>query len=233
LTTAKTGKLKLIFEKQVLHYFLLAVLLIGVFITSRIEGFLAGSFLNISTPVWFYSAIIVAVVHQVYVWFCWRMQLHFSLITNKFGHRGFIYYSIGFMVLFVLRFIAVIMLAISNMNTLQVSRLLLNILAIIIAIPVVYLLYSLIRYFTVERALGIDHFDLSYGEKPFVKKGIFKYTDNGMYFFGLLVFWIPGLLCASQAALLMALFDQMYVWVHYYTTEKPDFKRIYGPSTGA
>jgi hypothetical protein len=135
------------------------------------------------------------------------------------------------MVLFVLRFVAVIMLAISNMNTLNAGQWLLNILAIIIAIPVVYLLYSLIRYFTIERALGIDHFDPSYGEKPFVKKGIFKYTDNGMYFFGLLAFWIPGLLCASQAALLMALFDQTYVWVHYYTTEKPDFKRIYGSST--
>ena len=224
----KIGKLKLIFEKQVLHYFLLAVLLTGVFIVSRIDGFMSGRFLNISTPVWFYSAIVIAVVHQVYVWFCWRMQLHFSLITNKYGHRGFIYYSIGFMVLFVLRFVAVAMLAISNINTLNASQLLLNILALIIAIPVLYLLYSVIRYFTIERALGIDHFDLSYGKKPFVKKGIFKYTDNGMYFFGLLAFWIPGLLCSSGAALLLALFNHLYVWVHYYTTEKPDFKRIYG-----
>ncbi|MEJ2739904.1 MAG: hypothetical protein P8105_08785, partial [Dehalococcoidia bacterium] len=62
----KIGKLKLIFEKQVLHYFLLAVLLTGVFIVSRIDGFMSGRFLNISTPVWFYSAIVIAVVHQVY-----------------------------------------------------------------------------------------------------------------------------------------------------------------------
>jgi hypothetical protein len=233
LPTIKTGKLKLIFEKQLLHYFLLAVLLTGVYIASRIEGFLSGSFLSISTPVWLYSAIAIAVVHQVYVWFCWRMQLHFSLITNKYGHKGFIYYSIGFMVLFVLRFVVVVMLAISNMNTMNAGQLLVNIPATIIAIPVVYLLYSVIRYFTIERALGIDHFDLSYGKKPFVKKGIFKYTDNGMYFFGLLVFWIPGLLCSSQAALLMALFNHIYVWVHYYTTEKPDFKIIYSLPSGS
>ena len=230
MPTTKTGKVKLIFEKQVLHDFLLAVLLTGVFIASRIEGFLAGSFLNIGTPVWLYSAIAVAVVHQVYVWFCWRMQLHFSLITNKFGHKGFIYYSIGFMILFILRFVFVVGLAIANMNTLNASQLLLNILAFLIAIPAVYLLYSVVRYFTIERALGIDHFDISYSKKPFVREGIFKFTSNGMYFFGLLVFWIPGLLCSSQAALLLALFNHVYVWVHYYTTEKPDLRRIYGLS---
>ncbi len=49
-----------------------------------------------------------------------------------------------------------------------------------------------------------------------------------MYVFGLLIFWIPGLLTASSPALLVALFSHIYIWVHYYSTEKPDMARIYG-----
>jgi len=33
---------------------------------------------------------------------------------------------------------------------------------------------------------------------------------------------------ASIAALCVALFNHMYIWVHYYSTEFPDMKRIYG-----
>ena len=219
--------MKLIFEKQVWHYSILVILLAAIFIISQVKGFLAGQFLYIGTPTWFYLAIAVAILHQVYVWFCWRVQLHFSLITKKYGQNGFLYYSIGFIILLVLRFVLIVILAISNMNTLNANQLLLNILALLIAIPTFYLFYSVMKYFTIERALGIDHFDLSYGKKPFVRGGIFKFTSNGMYIFGLLLFWIPGLLLASQAALLLALFNHIYVWVHYYTTEKPDIRRIY------
>ena len=222
--------MKLIFEKQVLHYSLLVILLAAIFIISQVKGFRAGQFLYIGTPVWFYLAIAAAIWHQVYVWFCWRTQLHFSLITKIYGQKGFLYYSIGFAILFILRFVLVVGLAISNMNTLNANQLLLNILALIVAIPALYLLYSVIKYFTIKRALGIDHFDLSYGKKPFVREGIFKFTSNGMYIFGLLIFWIPGLLSSSQAALLVALFIHIYIWVHYYTTERPDIRRIYGLS---
>ncbi len=222
--------MKLIFEKQVLHYFLLVVLLAAIFTISQVKGFLAGQFLYVGTPVWYYLAIAAAILHQVYVWFCWRTQLHLSLITKRYGQKGFLYYSIGFAILFILRFVLVVGLAVSNMNTLTANQLLLNILALLIAIPAFYLFYSVIKYFTIKRALGIDHFDLSYGKKPFVREGIFKFTSNGMYIFGLLILWIPGLLSSSQAALLVALFNHMYIWVHYYTTERPDIKRIYGLS---
>ncbi len=209
---------------------MLVILLAAIFIISQVKGFLAGQFLCISTPVWLYLAIAVAILHQVYVWFCWRTQLHFSLITKRYGQKGFLYYSIGFAILFILRFVLVVGLAISNMNTLNANRLLLNILALLLAIPAWYLFYSVTKYFTIKRALGIDHFDLSYGKKPFVREGIFKFTSNGMYIFGLLIFWIPGLLSSSQAALLVALFNHIYVWVHYYTSERPDIRRIYGLS---
>jgi len=100
-------------------------------------------------------------------------------------------------------------------------------LASLIAPVVIYLFYSVIRYFTIKRAYGIDHFDKNYNE-PYVIGGIFRYTDNGMYVYGLLILYLPGLLLFSKAALIVALFNHVYVWVHYYCTERPDMKAIYG-----
>ena len=67
-----------------------------------------------------------------------------------------------------------------------------------------------------------------YKRKPFVDEGIFRYTRNGMYTFGFFSLWIPGLLLQSKAALCMALFSHLYIWVHYYCTELPDLRTING-----
>ena len=61
-----------------------------------------------------------------------------------------------------------------------------------------------------------------------IKEGIFRYTSNGMYVFGFLLLWVPALWYASAAGICAALFNHLYIWVHYYTTEKPDMRRIYG-----
>ena len=59
-----------------------------------------------------------------------------------------------------------------------------------------------------------------------MKKGICKYTSNSMYSFAFLTFWaIAG---ASWAALVVAAFSHLYIWVHYFCTERPDMKLIYG-----
>ena len=78
-----------------------------------------------------------------------------------------------------------------------------------------------------ERAYGIDHFEPHYN-KPYIKQGIFKYTDNGMYIFGLMILYLPSLMLFSKAAFIAALFNHIYIWVHYYCTEKPDMTKIYG-----
>ena len=52
-----------------------------------------------------------------------------------------------------------------------------------------------------------------------------------MYTIGFFIIWIPPILAASQAGLLLAAFSHLYIWVHYYTTEKPDMDRIYGKTT--
>ena len=49
-----------------------------------------------------------------------------------------------------------------------------------------------------------------------------------MYVVGLAVLYLPGLLLLSEAAILVAFFNHIYIWVHYYTTEQPDMKTIYG-----
>ncbi len=216
-----------IFEKQILHYILLTILLIGVFFISRYEGFLTGQFLKIGTQTWLTLSIAAAILHQFYVWFCWRTELYYSLITRLLGKNGFIYYSIGFIVLAALRFVFLTGLAIANINSLDVNQTLLNTIAFIISVLTLYVLYSVAKYFSFARAMGADHFDKSYRNKPLVRKGIFRWTRNGMYNFGIPVVWIPGLLLASKAAVLAALFSHLYIWVHYYSVELADMKRIY------
>ncbi len=61
-----------------------------------------------------------------------------------------------------------------------------------------------------------------------VREGIFKYSDNAMYVFGFMALWVPGIILQSKAALLLALFNHLYIWVHFYCTELPDMKIIYG-----
>jgi hypothetical protein len=57
---------------------------------------------------------------------------------------------------------------------------------------------------------------------------MFKYSSNAMYTFGFLILWVPGLLLLSKAAILAGLFNHVYIWVHYFFTEAPDMKVIYG-----
>ena len=195
---------------------------------SEAAGNPSGTLWGITTKTWFWLTIAIPVIHQVYVWLIWRLELYQSTFTKRYGlKRSFRIYSIGFSVLFVSRLITIIILAYSNKDTLYLNPVLIYALALLITPLVIYLFYSVKRYFTLERAYGIDHFDKHYNE-PYVKNGIFKYTDNGMYVFGLMILYLPGLLLLSEAALLAALFNHIYIWVHYYFTERPDMLEIYG-----
>ena len=222
------SRLRLILERQWLHGLLLVALLAVLGSARCLKGIDTGMLWGISSPEWFLLAVAIAIVHQVYVWFCWRTQLHGSWLTRVFGNQGFPVYAVGFSILGISRVAAVFILAISNRDTLAGDLTTLRILAIIALIPAVYLFYSVKRYFRFKRALGIDHFDTAYRSMPFIRKGIFRFTRNGMYTYGFLLLWVPALWYASIAALCVALFNHMYIWVHYYSTEFPDMKRIYG-----
>jgi hypothetical protein len=220
-----------VFNNQFWHLLSLAVLLpiLVVFINKNEVDVLYGGLWHVETYIWLIAAILAPIVHQIYVLICWRSELYYQGITKLFGRkRGFILYKIGFVILILLRVVTIVILAISNEDTLYINPILAYSLAIILAIPAIYLFVSVFKYFGMDRAFGIDHFEPDTAmDFAMVNQGIFKYTPNAMYVFGFLVLWIPGLIFLSKAALLAALFNHIYIWVHYYFTELPDMNYIY------
>jgi len=193
------------------------------------DKILSGHLWGIDTKTLFILALLVPILHQIYVLLCWRYELFYKGITKLLGNNGFKIYRIFFFILILSRPIVIICLSISNSMTITINPYVSYILSLGLFLPSFYLFYSVKKYFGFERACGIDHFEPEkFKNKPFVKEGIFKYTSNGMYIYGLLVLWIPGILLQSEAALLAALFNHIYIWVHYYFTELPDIKIIYG-----
>jgi len=218
-----------IFKYQIWHLIFLITIIfaINIYLNNSTE-MLSGSLWGITTKTWFWLAIAIPIIHQVYVWGVWRLELYQGTFTKRYGlNLSFKIYTIGFSLLFVSRLISIIILAYSSKDTLNINPIISYALAALITPPVIFLFYSVKKYFTIERAYGIDHFDKHYNE-PYVRKGIFKYTDNGMYVFGLMILYLPGLLLLSKAAILAALFNHVYIWVHYYFTERPDMQEIYG-----
>lgn len=217
-----------IFQYQGWHLLALVFLLVitATFVSSNADD-MQGMLWGIGTLQWFWIAIAVPIVHQVYVWLIWRLELYQNTFSSRLGvSEAFQLYAAGFSILFVGRLIAIIFVAISSRDTLVVYAWACYLLAALITPPVIYLFYSVKRYFTVERAFGIDHFDKNYNE-PYVKGGIFRFTGNGMYVYGLMILYLPGLLLLSKPALVVGLFNHVYIWVHYYCTEQPDMKTIY------
>jgi len=220
-----------IFERQWLHAVVLAAMLAGLYGISRGCGCLhRGAVWGVGTWTWFWIAIAVPVAHQVYVWFCWRTELHRGLISRTLGRFSFSIYAVVFAAFMVARVVSVTMLAVASHNSLPVNQRVLHFLAFVVAVPFAYLGYSVVRYFTFSRAFGADHFDMSFRTTPLVREGIFRFTSNGMYIFGMLVLYIPALWFASRPALMAAVFGHVYIWVHYVTTEVPDMRRIYSPA---
>jgi len=220
---------KEIFRYQIWHLLFLIIFIsaIIIFIANDANA-LSGALWGVSSKKWFWIAIAVPIFHQVYVWLVWRLELYQNTFTSRYGvEKSFKLYKIGFAILFVSRLISIIILAVSNQESLLINSYFVYLLAAVITPIVIYLFYSVKKYFTIDRAFGIDHFDKNYNE-PYVKGGIFRFTENGMYIYGLLILYLPGLLLFSEAALIVALFNQIYIWVHYYCTERPDMKVIYG-----
>jgi len=216
------------FERQGEHYSLLIALLLGVYFLAR-GDVLLGQLWGISTQTWLWIAIATPILHQIFVVLAWRAELYHHKMTDWFGNNAFFVFKVIFTILFVGRPITLILLGVSNANTLILSAVLSYSIAVILFIPFAYTMYSVVHYFGMDRAYGADHFDLSiYKNKPFVKQGMFRYTNNAMYKFGFLGLWVIGFAFLSKAVLLAAAFDHLYIWVHFYFTELPDIRHIYG-----
>jgi len=223
-------KVKIILKQQVWHFLILGVLLFLLYlVASTDEAFLQGELFGLSTRFWLTIALLSPIVHQLYVLICWRMELHFNSLSNLFGAKAFKLFKAVFALLILSRPISICFLAFSNAYTVNIGTSLSYIVSLMLAIPSVYLFYSVKKYFGSDRAMGIDHFEpAKYRDTEMVKEGIFKYTSNGMYWFGFFILWIPGVLLQSKAALAIALFSHIYIWVHCFFTEKPNMNVIYG-----
>ena len=218
-----------VFEHQIWHLLILIILLAGVYYCVQLDDdLLKGELFGLSTTHWFIITLLVPILHQIYVLVFWRLELHYGLVSKNLGDRAFGLYKVGFTVLILARPVSIICLAISNAWTLEMNSVLSYVLSAILIIPAAYLGYSIRKYFGIDQAYGIDHFEPGkFKDAPLVKKGIFKYTDNAMYVFGFMALWVPGILLQSKAALLLALFSHLYIWVHFYFTELPDMRHIY------
>jgi hypothetical protein len=225
----KKGSMAAIFEWQWLHALALAVGLPVLWLVSMNCGcFHRGELWGISTWNWFWISVEIPIAHQIFVWFSWRSELHRNLISRIFGRLGFSAYATVFTFFLVARLVSVTALSLASRETLPVNPFALKFAAVVIGFPVAYLMYSVARYFTITRAYGADHFDDAYRAKPLIREGIFRFTSNGMYTFGLMVLYLPALWYASRPALVAAVFGHLYIWVHYFATELPDLRRIYG-----
>jgi hypothetical protein len=74
-----TGPLNL-FDKQTYHYIALIFLVAGVYILTD-DTALSGQLMGVTAGAWMWLSIAVPILHQVYVWFFWRTQLRYSLIS--------------------------------------------------------------------------------------------------------------------------------------------------------
>lgn len=227
LTYKKAKSIKYFFHRQIWHFLSLIIL---VYLTWKFSNpaIQNNSWFSISSNTWFWLAISFTIFHQVIVWIVFRLQLGWATLTKMFKSFDQYLWAIIFIPLLISRPIFIIGLANSTKNTLPISRPILIIIAIIISIPALYTLWSVFKYFKIMRALGGDHFRVSYRKMAMVDKGAFKYSSNAMYTYAFLLLYAIALYNASLPALIVSVFQHIYIWIHYYCTEKPDMDIIYG-----
>jgi len=184
----------------------------------------SNAFLGISARGWFMFSMMIPLLHQAYVWLCWRSELCWKTISNTIGFKG---YVILFFILMISRLSAIV-LCFVDYGSLYTPGWFAWILAIIIFIPGAYTMYSVKKYFGFLRAAGADHFDPKYRDMPFERRGIFTWTPNAMYVFAIGIPFAFATATGSQSMFIVAIYTYISIWLHYFCTEKEDFKIIYG-----
>ena len=219
------NKLSFFFKNQIWHVGGIIVLFyIGTQFTD-LQGN-TNTFIGIGALGWFMIAMSVPLIHQVYVWICWRSELCWKSISNTIGFKGYI---ILFFILIISRLSAIVLCFI-DYGSLYKPDWFAWILAIIIFIPGVYTIYSVKKYFGFLRAAGADHFDPKYRDMPFEKRGIFKWNSNAMYVFAIGIPFSFAVATGSQSMFVVSIYTYISIWLHYFCTEKEDFKAIYEKS---
>ncbi len=216
------NKLKFFFKHQIWH---LGGTILLFYIGAQLVDLDANTntFLGISALNWFMIAMSVPIIHQAYVWICWRSELCWQSISNTIRFKG---YVIIFFILIISRLSAIVLCFI-DYGSLYKPELWTWILSIILFIPGAYTMYSVKKYFGFLRAAGEDHFDPKYKDMPFEKRGIFKWSPNAMYVFGIGIPFAFAVATGSESMFIVAIYTYISIWLHYFCTEKEDFKVIY------
>jgi hypothetical protein len=217
------------FHRQAVHLFFLVVLVpIAVALAAPALG--DGAWLGVHDTTWFALCIAQAVLHQTYIWIAWRAQLGWRLFTRTFGRADFAAYNALFVPFILGRPLLLAAAAAANAGTLAMPRPLALGLALVLTAATLHTGWSVARYFGFARASGGDHFRREYRDMPLVLQGVFASTPNAMYTFGFLGLWAIALFWRSHAALVAALFEHAYIWVHYVCTEAPDMELLHRES---
>ena len=217
------NKLKFFFKHQIWH---LGGTIVLFYIGAQLVDLESNtnSFLGISALNWFMIAMSVPIIHQAYVWICWRSELCWKSISNTIGFKGYI---IIFFILIILRLSAIVVCFV-DYGSLYKPGILAWVISIILFIPGAYTMYSVKKYFGFLRAAGADHFDPKYRDMSFEKRGIFKWSPNAMYLFGIGIPFAFAVATGSQSMFIVAIYTYISIWLHYFCTEREDFKIIYG-----
>lgn len=227
-TLAKARSATFFFRRQLLHGGLLGLL---VAVSYALAGPGLGTedaWLGLRVQDWFWLNLTVVAAHQVIVWLVFRGQLGWGVLTRVFGEWDLRLWGLVFMPFLVARPVLLVGLAIADSGSLMLPRWLSSAFGAALLAPALYALWSVVRYFSIPRALGGDHFRLHYRRLPMVQSGAFRWTPNAMYAIAFLGLWSIAFFAGSHVALVVALFQHAYIWVHYCCTEKPDMELMYG-----
>ena len=205
-----------LWHRQGLHFGCLAILLAALY--------LIWTALGRPFPAAFWTAAGFPVLHQVFTWIAWRIELNTSAVSATIGFRG---YLTIFFVLFGGRFVSLAFLAYLDRDSLGLPAVAQGLVTGVLLVPGIYAMYSVQRYFGMARAAGGDHFEQRFRDMPMVREGIFRFTSNGMYVYAFMLFWAIATGFGSSAAMAVAAFSHAYIWVHFHATEKPDMNFIY------
>jgi protein-S-isoprenylcysteine O-methyltransferase Ste14 len=217
------NKLNFFFKNQIWHVGGLIILFyLGYQLVNFENNF--NVFFGISAKNWFLFSMMTPLLHQSYVWLCWRSELCWQTISRTIGFKV---YVIIFFILGILR-LSSIGLCFADYGTWYTPGWIAWIISVLIFIPFIYTLYSIKKYFGFMRATGIDHFNPSYKDILFERRGIFKWSSNAMYTFAVAVFFGFAISSGSKAMFIFAVYTYIGTWLHYFCTEKEDFKVIYG-----
>ena len=219
------NKIQFFFKNQIWH---IGGLILLFYLGSQIVDFenTSNEFLGISAKSWFLFSMMTPLLHQGYVWLCWRSELCWKSISRTIGFKA---YAIIFIIIMIPRLFSV-GLCFADYGTWFTPGWIAWTISVLIFMPFIYTIYSIKKYFGFMRATGIDHFDPNYKNIPFEKRGIFKWSSNAMYTFAIAVFFGFAISAGSKAMFVFAAYTYIGAWLHYFCTEKEDFKIIYGNS---